>query len=135
MNDLIPHTRVEGNVTLDGKNIYSPETDVVLLRQRVAWFFQRPNPFPKSILENVNLLVPTSALGFVRSRTLEERAGAESQGSWPLVRGLRPAFTVVPWVSPWGQQQRLCDGQGSGCPVRGYFDGMNRAQPLIPWLH
>ncbi len=53
MNDLIPHTRVEGSITLDGKDIYAPETDVVLLRQRVGIVFQRPNPFPKSILENV----------------------------------------------------------------------------------
>ena len=40
-------------VTLDGENIYDPETDVVFLRQRVGMVFQRPNPFPKSIFENV----------------------------------------------------------------------------------
>ncbi|HSB04382.1 MAG TPA: ATP-binding cassette domain-containing protein, partial [Thermodesulfobacteriota bacterium] len=49
MNDLIPHTRVEGLIMLDGDDIYRPETDVVSLRQRVGMVFQRPNPFPKSI--------------------------------------------------------------------------------------
>jgi phosphate transport system ATP-binding protein len=52
-NELIPHTRVEGIVTLDGQDIYGPATDVVDLRQRVGMVFQRPNPFPKSIFENV----------------------------------------------------------------------------------
>src|SRR5512139_3574369 len=53
MNDLIPHTRVEGLIMLDGDDIYRPETDVVSLRQRVVMVFQRPNPFPNSIFENV----------------------------------------------------------------------------------
>ncbi len=53
LNELIPHTRVEGTVTLDGQDIYQPGTDVVSLRQRVGMVFQRPNPFPKSIFENV----------------------------------------------------------------------------------
>ncbi len=52
-NELIPHTRVEGIVTLDGQDIYGPATDVVALRQKVGMVFQRPNPFPKSIFENV----------------------------------------------------------------------------------
>lgn len=53
MNELIPHTRTEGSVTLDGEDIYQPGTDVVSLRKRVGMVFQRPNPFPKSIFENV----------------------------------------------------------------------------------
>src|SRR5713226_6140024 len=53
MNDLIPNTRVEGEALLDGLNIYDKSTDVVLLRQRVGMVFQRPNPFPKSIFDNV----------------------------------------------------------------------------------
>ena len=52
-NELIPHTRTEGTVALDGQDIYRPGTDVVALRQRVGMVFQRPNPFPKSIFENV----------------------------------------------------------------------------------
>lgn len=53
MNDLIPHTHIEGEAILDGENIYNKATDVVLLRQRVGMVFQHPNPFPKSIFENV----------------------------------------------------------------------------------
>src|SRR5258708_28735173 len=53
MNDLIPGTRTEGEAILDGENIFDQSLDVVLLRQRVGMVFQRPNPFPKSIFENV----------------------------------------------------------------------------------
>ena len=53
MNDLIPLTRVEGDVVLDNQNIYASDVDVVDIRRRVGMVFQKPNPFPKSIFENV----------------------------------------------------------------------------------
>ena len=53
MNDTIENTRAEGEVLLDSKNIYDPDVDVVELRQRVGMVFQRPNPFPQSIYDNV----------------------------------------------------------------------------------
>ena len=53
MNDLIPGCRVEGTIAIDGQDIYDPARDVVLLRARVGMVFQKPNPFPKSIYENV----------------------------------------------------------------------------------
>lgn len=53
MNDLIPTSRVEGSLTLDGDDIYASSVDVVELRRRVGMVFQKPNPFPKSIFENV----------------------------------------------------------------------------------
>jgi len=53
MNDLIPGTRTEGEAIMDGKNLYDAAMDVVSLRQRIGMVFQRPNPFPKSIFENV----------------------------------------------------------------------------------
>src|SRR5690606_25321444 len=53
MNDLIGTVRIEGSVLLDGIDIYSQECDVVDLRRRVGMVFQKPNPFPKSIFENV----------------------------------------------------------------------------------
>src|SRR5437879_7129284 len=53
MNDLIPDTRVEGKVLLDGEDIYTGSVDVVGLRRRVGLVFQKSNPFPKSIFENV----------------------------------------------------------------------------------
>ena len=53
MNDLIPHSRVDGKILLDGDDIYDPNVDVVALRRHVGMVFQKPNPFPKSIFENV----------------------------------------------------------------------------------
>src|ERR1700743_3784701 len=53
MNDLIDGTRVEGEVVLDGEDIFGPKVDVVELRKRVGMVFQKSNPFPKSIFENV----------------------------------------------------------------------------------
>jgi len=53
MNDLIPSVKIEGEVLIDGDNIYHPSTDVVMLRKRVGMVFQRPNPFPMSVFENV----------------------------------------------------------------------------------
>src|SRR6266508_1386542 len=53
MNDTIAGTRVDGKITLDGKDIYAEDMDVVTLRQRVGMVFQKPNPFPQSIYDNV----------------------------------------------------------------------------------
>ena len=53
MNDVIPGTRVEGQVIIDGQDIYSHHVDVVELRRRVGMVFQKPNPFPKSIFDNI----------------------------------------------------------------------------------
>src|ERR1700722_19614254 len=53
LNDLIPGCRITGDLTVDGQNIYDPYTDLVDLRRRVGLVFQKPNPFPKSIFENV----------------------------------------------------------------------------------
>ena len=53
MNDTINGTRVDGTILLNGKNIYDPDMDVVMLRQRVGMVFQKPNPFPQSIYDNV----------------------------------------------------------------------------------
>ena len=53
MNDLIDGVRITGEVLIDGENIYGKETDLVLLRKKVGMVFQRPNPFPLSIFDNV----------------------------------------------------------------------------------
>lgn len=53
MNDLIPYSRTEGKVLLDGQDIYDPSVDVVSLRRRIGMVFQKPNPFPKTVFENV----------------------------------------------------------------------------------
>ena len=53
MNDLIPIVKIDGKILLDGKNIYDKDVDVVELRKRVGMVFQKPNPFPMSIYDNV----------------------------------------------------------------------------------
>jgi phosphate transport system ATP-binding protein len=53
MNDLIPYSRADGEVSLDGQDIYDPSVDVVMLRRRVGMVFQKPNPFPKTIFDNI----------------------------------------------------------------------------------
>ncbi|WP_033921193.1 phosphate ABC transporter ATP-binding protein PstB [Sphingomonas sp. 37zxx] len=106
MNDTIPIARVEGDITLDGENIYSPSMDVVQLRARVGMVFQKPNPFPKSIYENVaygprihGLAPSKSDLDHVVERSLR-RAGL-----WEEVKDrLADSGTALSG----GQQQRLC---------------------------
>jgi len=70
MNETIPDTRLEGTILLDGSDIYAPNTDVVDLRRRVGMVFQRPNPFPKSIYDNVAF--GPRILGFDRNQNLDE---------------------------------------------------------------
>lgn len=53
MNDLIDSVRINGTIKVDGQDIYSPESDIVSLRKRVGMVFQRPNPFPMSIYDNI----------------------------------------------------------------------------------
>jgi phosphate transport system ATP-binding protein len=104
-NELIPHTRTEGIVFLDGEDIYRPGTDVVSLRQKVGMVFQRPNPFPKSIFENVAF--GPKVLG-IRSRgEIEGKVEKSLKASalWPEVsdRLRMDALNLT-----LGQQQRLC---------------------------
>src|SRR5690606_41957187 len=53
MNDVIPNCRVGGSIRIDGEEIYDPKVDPVILRQKVGMVFQKPNPFPKSIYDNI----------------------------------------------------------------------------------
>jgi phosphate transport system ATP-binding protein len=78
MNDLIPHTRTEGEALLDGENIFGNDVDVVALRKRVGMVFQRPNPFPKSIYENVayGLHIQGKSRKYIRERVEESLRGA-----------------------------------------------------------
>jgi phosphate transport system ATP-binding protein len=105
MNELIPHSRTEGLVTLDEQDIYQLNTDVVSLRKRVGMVFQRPNPFPKSIFENVAFgmrLLGGYAKGVIESRVEESLKGA---ALWTEVsdRLHQNALSLS-----LGQQQRLC---------------------------
>ena len=105
LNELVPHDRVEGTITIDGEDIYQPGTDVVSLRQQVGMVFQRPNPFPKSIFENVAF--GPKVCGLHTKREIEEKVeqSLKAAALWPEVsdRLHTDALGLT-----FGQQQRLC---------------------------
>jgi len=104
MNDLIPGTRIEGEAIMDGDNIYGTGIDVVRLRQRVGMVFQRPNPFPSSIFDNVayGLRVQRKS-GHSITETVEE--SLRRAVLWDEVKDRLKA--PAQGLSG-GQQQRLC---------------------------
>jgi len=105
MNELIPNTRMSGSIYLDGEDIYGPHINPVHLRQRVGMVFQRPNPFPKSIFENVAF--GPKVLGFHRQSNLFDIVEKSLKGAalWEEVSDqLHGPATELSL----GQQQRLC---------------------------
>jgi phosphate transport system ATP-binding protein len=106
MNDTIAGARVEGEITLDGQDIYTSGMDVVQLRARVGMVFQKPNPFPKSIFENVAYGPRIHGMAASKSE-LEERVekSLKRAGLWDEVKDrLSESGTALSG----GQQQRLC---------------------------
>jgi len=105
MNDTILGTRVKGEVLLDGEDIYAPRTDVVDLRRRIGMVFQRPNPFPQSIFDNVAF--GPRVLGLARKSELADfvEASLRAADLWGEVKdNLREDALTLSL----GQQQRLC---------------------------
>jgi phosphate transport system ATP-binding protein len=106
MNDIVPGARIEGTVTIDGRDIYAPAVDVVDLRRRVGMVFQKSNPFPKSIFDNVAYGLRINRL--VRS-TEELRGRVEASlkaaALWDEVKDRLHASALA---LSGGQQQRLC---------------------------
>ena len=104
MNDLIPNTRTEGKAWLDGQNIYDKSIDVVLLRQRIGMVFQRPNPFPQSIFDNIayGLRIQRKSRQHMREIIEQSLRGA---ALWDEVKDR--LGTSAMGLSG-GQQQRLC---------------------------
>ena len=105
MNDLIPGSRLEGEILIDGRNIYDKSVQVDELRKNVGMVFQRPNPFPKSIFENVAYGLRVNGVKdneFIRHRVEETLKGA---ALWDEVKNKlkESAFALSG-----GQQQRLC---------------------------
>jgi phosphate transport system ATP-binding protein len=106
MNDIIPGTRVEGAVLIDGQDIYAPSVDIVNLRRRVGMVFQKSNPFPKSIFDNV-------AYGLRINRMVSSReelrgrveASLKSAALWEEVHDRLHTSALA---LSGGQQQRLC---------------------------
>ncbi len=105
MGDLVPQTRVTGQVLLDGENIYAPKVDVVDVRRRVGMVFQRPNPFPKSIYDNVAF--GPRLLGVNRRRDLESivEKALRAAALWDEVKDKLHKSGIA---LSGGQQQRLC---------------------------
>src|SRR5262249_43218795 len=106
MNDIVPGAHIEGVVAIDGNDIYAPSVDVVDLRRRVGMVFQKSNPFPKSIFDNVAYGLRINRL--VRSREeLHGRveASLKSAAIWDEVKDRLDSSALA---LSGGQQQRLC---------------------------
>lgn len=105
MNDLVEGVRIEGEVLLEERNIYAPDTDVVLLRKRVGMVFQRPNPFPMSIYDNI--AYGPRIHGMKDKRKLDVLVEKSLRGAalWDEVKDRLHASAMG---MSGGQQQRLC---------------------------
>jgi phosphate transport system ATP-binding protein len=106
MNDTIPGTRVEGRIAIDGTDIYHPRTDVVELRRNVGMVFQKSNPFPKSIFDNVAYGVKINRMHSSK-RDLEERVERALRGA-ALWEEVKDRLSDSALGLSGGQQQRLC---------------------------
>ncbi len=104
MHDLSPDARIEGRFLLDGKSIYDADFPVTQVRKRIGMVFQKPNPFPKSIYENINYGLRINNVQKEQRAQIVENALKESF-IWEEVKDdlLRPATRLSG-----GQQQRLC---------------------------
>jgi len=106
MNDIIGGTRVEGQVHIDGQNIYAPGTDVVALRRKVGMVFQKSNPFPKSIFENIAYGLRINGMA-KRRADLEQRV-EESLRAAAIWDEVKDRLSESALALSGGQQQRLC---------------------------
>ncbi len=106
MNDLIEICRVDGDIRLDGEDIYDPAVDLVYLRARIGMVFQKPNPFPKSIYDNVAYGPKIHGLAGSRAEMDEiVSSSLERAGLWEEVKNRLDAPATG---LSGGQQQRLC---------------------------
>jgi len=106
MNDIIPGTRAEGKVLIDGANIYEPGLDVVQLRRKVGMVFQKSNPFPKSIFENVAYGLRINDM-FASRAELSGRVEASLKAA-ALWEEVKDRLNSSALALSGGQQQRLC---------------------------
>ncbi len=105
MNDLVPRSHVEGEINLDGENIYAAGVDVVDIRRRIGMVFQRPNPFPMSIFDNV---VYGPRLYGIRNRRFLEEIVEKSLSQAALWDEVKDKLGHSGMALSGGQQQRLC---------------------------
>ena len=105
MNDLIPNSRVEGQLLLDGTDIYAPSVDVVSLRNRIGMVFQKPNPFPKTIFENIAYGLKVNG---IRDKRLIKDRVEQSLVQAALWDEVKDRLNDSALGLSGGQQQRLC---------------------------
>ena len=105
MNDLIDGTRVEGEILFEGRNIYAPDVDPVEIRQRIGMVFQKPNPFPKSIYNNITY---APKLAGMRDSGEIESLMEESLKQAVLWDEVKDILAKSAMTLSGGQQQRLC---------------------------
>jgi phosphate transport system ATP-binding protein len=105
MNDLIEGARIKGSIFIDGKDIYANKTDVFALRMKVGMVFQKPNPFPKSILENVSFGLQIK--GGSGRHKISERVEKSLRDAW-LWDEVKDRLNASAFELSGGQQQRLC---------------------------
>jgi phosphate transport system ATP-binding protein len=105
MNDLIPNACFKGNIVLDGKNIYDPKVDVVDIRRMVGMVFQKPNPFPKSIFENISYGLKVNG---IKDRNFIESKVEEVLKKAALWEEVKDRLKDSALGLSGGQQQRLC---------------------------
>ncbi len=105
MNDLIEDVKIEGKIEIDGRDIYAPDVDVTELRKRVGMVFQKPNPFPKSIFENV--IYGPRVLG-VKNKSVLKDLCEKALKRAALWDDVKERLNVNALDLSGGQQQRLC---------------------------
>ncbi len=105
MNDEIPGAKLEGECLIDGNNIYSKSTQVDVLRKNVGMVFQKPNPFPKSIFENVAYGLKVNG---IKNRTFIAEKVEESLTAAALWDEVKDKLNKSAFELSGGQQQRLC---------------------------
>ncbi len=106
MNDVIPNVRMEGEIMLDGQNIISPGIDVVTLRRNVGMVFQQPNPFPKSIADNIAYGLRIN--GLVRSAAEKDSRVEEALRQAAIWDEVKDRLQKNALGMSGGEQQRLC---------------------------
>jgi len=106
MNDLIPNIKVEGRIELDGEDIYGDSMDLILLRRRVGMIFQRSNPFPMSIYDNVAYGLRVNRI--VRNRHKMDEIVEKTLRSAALWDEVKDRLAKSAMSLSGGQQQRLC---------------------------
>jgi len=106
MNDTIPGARIEGEILLEGKDIYAPDVDLAHLRQRVGMVFQKPNPFPQSVFDNIAF--GPRVLGLVSKRVELEEVVEQSLRQAAVWEEVKDHLDENALGLSLGEQQRLC---------------------------